>query len=118
VTERRGLRLTGCLFNPHTLFLSHLAAFILGGSFIWSLNASDSEKRFDTLVWLALLSLHGLILYRARRVAFGYHLLLFSAGAAAIWSVDEAALLLKIGFTLGWLLLMGLVGAALLWKRL
>lgn len=110
----------GCLLNPHSFFIAHGVTFILGGSFIWSLNASDSEKLFDTLVWLALLSLHGLILYRARRVAFVYHLLLFSAGAAAIWSVDadEAALLLRIGLTLGWLLLMGLVGAALIWKRL
>lgn len=64
----------------------HALAFVVGGTAIWLLVRRPPDRQFIVLFWLTLLCAHGLILYARRRLAFVFHLAMFSAGNAAIWS--------------------------------
>jgi hypothetical protein len=87
--------------NRHVWFTLHVFAFLILGVWIWTLNASTVDKQFDTLLLLTILCAHGMLLYRNSRIAFGFHLLMFSAGNGTIWTTT-APVSDKLSVTLGW----------------
>ncbi len=103
--------------NRHALFVLHVILYLVVGTWIWTLNAPSLDKQFDVLLWLTLISAHGLVVYRNQRFAFLLHLLMFSAGNGAIWSTT-AATADKLTVTVGWVLVAGLVGLWLARRQL
>jgi hypothetical protein len=99
------------------LFLLHVVLYLLGGTWIWTLNAPALDKQFDVLFWLMVVCAQGLVTYRRQRVAFLLHLLMFSAGNGAIWSTT-AATSDKLTVTLAWVFVAGLVGVWLARRQL
>jgi hypothetical protein len=101
------------LFNWHMLLIAHGLFFITGSLCIWSLTASARDKQFDTLVWLALLSGHALLLYRRRWPAFLLHPLMFSAGLAAVWVVGGATTMQRVVISVVWFVFVSVTGMML-----
>lgn len=103
--------------NRHVVFVLHLLLYLVGGTWIWTLNAPTLDKQFDVLFWLTLVCLHGVFAYRNRRVAFGLHLLMFCAGNGAIWATT-AEVAQKLTVMLAWMFVAGVVGLWLARRQL
>lgn len=86
------------------LFGGHVLLWLVGSSVIWSLNAPTTDKQFDTLLWLIILSVHGLVAYRTVWLAFVFHLLMCSAGTATIMAIPALVWWQRLLISLLWLL--------------